>query len=71
MDGKALEQGTMNFFAEALFSILFNYPGAVLRWIIFRKGNLQKYVQDDYSYNMLAFSFFVGLVVVAGRFLFC
>lgn len=48
---------------EALFEFLLIYPGALLRWVIFRRKSVKSYLEDSPSDNVLvAVVFFVLLI---------
>lgn len=48
---------------EALLEFLLIYPGAVLRWVIFRKKSIKSYLKDLPSDNVfVAVAFFVLLI---------
>ncbi len=49
---------------QILFSFLLNYPGAAIRWILFRRRTYKEYVYgDDSDYNVFIMYLILGLVI--------
>ena len=49
---------------QILFSFLFNYPGAAIRWILFRRRTYKEYVWgNDSDYNVFTMYLILGLVI--------
>ncbi len=46
----------MDFFAEIIGLLLLVYPGAIIRWLIFRRKKFDDYVKDDPYKNAFAIS---------------
>lgn len=46
----------MDFFAEIIGLLILVYPGAIIRWLIFRRKKFDEYVKDDPYKNAFAFA---------------
>lgn len=53
------------FLLEFIGILIFRYPGALIRWVLFRKKSLKEYINDDWYENAMSFGLFLGIVAVA------
>lgn len=55
----------MDVLYEAFVEFLLIYPGAFIRWIIFRRRSFKSYLRDSVSHNvMTAVIFFISITLI-------
>jgi len=57
-------QTIVEFILEVIFDWTFSYPGAFIRWLVFRKKSLKDYLDDSNMLNAAVFVIF--LMVLTG-----
>ncbi len=48
---------------EFITLVLCQYPGAFIRWIVFRKRPFKSYLQDDWDSNVFAVVILIAAIV--------
>lgn len=49
----------MNFILKVILGLVLNYPGAYIRWLLFKKENKIEYYRKDISLN-----YFISMLVI-------
>jgi hypothetical protein len=60
-------KNNMDVVLEAFLEFVMIYPGAFVRWVLFRKRSFKGYLNDSVSYNVVAFaaiSIFIFLILL-------
>jgi hypothetical protein len=58
-------KNNMDVLIEALLEFVMIYPGAVVRWVFFRKRSFSSYLSDPISDNVMAFvAILVSIILI-------
>jgi len=54
----------IDFIAEIIFGIICNYPGAFIRWVIFRKKKFKEYLDANWYVNMFPVLILISIILM-------